>query len=268
MFRQHFGVTNRLLARLQGREQGGEKGGGVNRFTGRWASGYALAAALLASGSAHAADPARGPAAVSEERRLPDEELDEALIEGRNKPVRDAQKVIDWLARLVGQFTFEGQVDLQGKSNPEDRRDVQGSGVCIGFGPAPAVHCELKVRWPEARGAAGEEIPGGTSNLDPAMLLFGFEPDRIGIRYMLVDSKGIAEGAMGLLITGDTLESRAPCVNIPAPCQRTTRITARPDLQTIRMQIDIERDGVKALGYSFVMQRLPGNNAVVIKGAQ
>jgi hypothetical protein len=224
---------------------------------------------LLPTGFAFAASPANAPATpATQDSRPPDELLDEALVQGRLKPVSEPQKVIDWLARLVGRFTFEGLVDLHGKGDPEDQREILGSGDCVGFGPAPAVQCELKVRWPEVRGAAGEGIPGGISNLDPAMMLFGFEPDRIGIRYMLVDSKGIAEGALGMLITGDTLESRMPCVNMPAPCQRLTRITASPDLKTIRMQIDIERDGIKALGYSFVMQRLPASNAVVIRGGK
>lgn len=195
----------------------------------------------------------------------PDQQLDEALVEGV-KPTRDAQQVINWLARLVGDFTVDGYVDLHGQGKPDDQRQVQGSTTCIGFGPAPAVQCELWVRWPETRGPDGEAVLAGSSTLDPAMMLFGFEPDRIGIRYMLVDSQGIADGALGL-VAGDTLVSRAPCVGI-ADCQRVTRITAGNDLKVIEMQVDFEVAFSKAATLVFEMKRVPGSSAVVVAPQQ
>jgi hypothetical protein len=165
----------------------------------------------------------------------------------------------------VGEFDWEGYVDTGGKGNPGDTRAVRGTGSCLGFGPAPAVQCEIKVRWSTVKGPDGEEIPGGRSNLNPAMMLYGFEPDRIGIRYMTVDSEGIADGAMGYVV-GDTLISRSPCVNVPGQCERVAHITADPDLKMVRMEIDLEVDYQKAVHFDFIMKRVPGSRAVVVSG--
>jgi hypothetical protein len=193
-----------------------------------------------------------------------DQELGEVLVEGR-KPEKDPQKIIDWMARLVGEFTFEGEVDLQAKGRPEDLRPVRGSGTCIGFGPAPAVQCEINVRWTPVRYEDRGKVLGGVSNLEPAMLLFGFEPDRFGIRYLLVDSAGIAESALGYVVS-DTLISRSPCVNVPGQCERVAHITADNDLKMVEMQIDLEVDYVPAVRFNFVMRRVPGSKAVVVSG--
>jgi len=206
------------------------------------------------------------PVFSAEPRTQPaeDEVLDEVLVSGQ-KPEKSGQKVIEWMARLVGQFTFEGHVDLHGKGKSEDLLPVSGGSSCIGFGPAPAVQCEFRVRWPEVRGENGEELPGAVPNLDPAIILYGFEADRFGVRYMLVDNKGIAEGALGL-IYGDTLVSKAACVNIPGNCQKVVRITAAPDLKAVLMNIEIEIDYARALTYSFAMNRVPGSRSVVVPG--
>jgi hypothetical protein len=222
--------------------------------------GWLILQAVLAAGPVVAAAAEAQPA-------QPDRQLDEVLVEGtRLKSERNAQKIIDWMARLVGSFTFEGHVDLHGKGNAADLRQVQGAGNCTGFGPAPAVQCEIKVRWPEARGERGEAIPGGVSQFDPAMILYGFEPNRLGIRYMLVGSKGVANGDLALLV-GDTLVSRTPCVDFPGNCQRVMRVTAAPDLELVEMRIELAVDQRKALEYAFVMRRVPGSASVVHSGA-
>ena len=183
------------------------------------------------------------------------EELDEVLVTSA-KASRKPSEIISWMRRLVGQFTYEGHVDLGGRDNPEDQQAVRGKGDCVPFGPAPAVLCEIKVNWPKVRIESGEQIPGGVSNLNPAMILYGFEPDELGVRYMQVDSNGIAEpGGVGLII-GDTLTSRAPCVNRPGNCQRVARITAEPDLKVIDMRIDFEVDYRRVLGYRFQLRRV------------
>jgi hypothetical protein len=135
--------------------------------------------ALAASGLVVAAD---APAVRDPTPQVqPVQELDEVIVEGRRVRKKrpswdDYQQPFNFLARLVGQFVIEGSVDLHGQGNPEDLRRVAGRAHCIGFGSAPGVQCELNVLWPETRGAGGEEIPGGVSTLDPAVLLFGFEP--------------------------------------------------------------------------------------------
>jgi hypothetical protein len=195
-----------------------------------------------------------------------DQQLDEVLIDGvRIKSERNAQKIVDWIARLVGSFTFEGHVDLRGKGSSVDFRQVQGSATCTGFGDTPAVQCELRVRWPEATGARGEPIPGGVSPFDPAMIVYGFEPNRLGIRYMLVGSKGVANGDLAML-AGDTLVSRTKCTDFPGNCQRVMRVTATPDLELVEMRIDLVADGLKTLEYAFVMRRVPGSASIVHPG--
>lgn len=182
------------------------------------------------------------------------EVLDDVVVSGE-KPTRKVAELIPWLRRLLGQYTFDGFVDLGGKGDPDDRRNVRGIGTCIGFGVAPGVQCEIDVRWPETRGPNGEEIPGGVSALAPAMILYGLEPDEIGIRYLQVDNRGLAEGATGL-VTGDTAAFRAPCVDQPADCQRVVRITAKPESTIIDMQIDTELNLQVALRYRFQLTRV------------
>lgn len=182
------------------------------------------------------------------------EELSEVTVSGE-KPTRKVADLIPWLRRLLGQYVYEGYVDLGGKGEPEDRQPVKGSGYCIGFGVAPGVQCEIHVSWPEVRGADGGEVMGGVSTFTPAMILYGLEPDEIGIRYLQVDSKGLAEGGTGL-VTGDTAAFRTPCADIPMGCQRVVRITAKSESQTIDMQIDTELDYQLATRYRFQMTRI------------
>ena len=147
------------------------------------------------------------------------EELDEILVEGR-KPERNPQKVIDWMARLVGEFTFEGAVDLKAMGRPQDLHPVRGTGKCIGFGPAPAVQCEINVHWTPVRDEDRGKVLGGVSNLEPATMLFGFESDRFAIRYMLVDSNGIAEPALGYVVDNTLIcevDSCCACPTVNAP---------------------------------------------------
>jgi hypothetical protein len=193
--------------------------------------------------------------------------LDEVLVEGtRVKAERNGQKILNWMARLVGSFTFEGHVDLRGGGKAADQRQVQGTANCTGFGPAPAVQCEIRVRWPEVSGENGAPIPGGVSQFDPAMILYGFEPNRLGIRYMLVGGKGVANSDLALLV-GNTLVSRTPCVDFPGNCQRLMRVTAAPDLELVEMRIELAVDERKALEYAFVMRRVPGSASVVHRGS-
>jgi hypothetical protein len=166
-------------------------------------------------------------------------------------------------ARLVGQFVIEGNVDLHGQGNPEDLRKVAGLAHCVGFGLAPGVQCELTVRWPETRGADGEEIPGGVSTLDPAVLLFGVDLSVPGVSHVLLDNRGVADNAVGAMTSPNTMLSRSKCVGIPGNCERTVRITAEPDLSAVRMDIDLALEQQKSVRFAFVMQRVPDTSAVV-----
>jgi hypothetical protein len=206
---------------------------------------------LLGAAAAMAAEaPAKGDSAAKR-----DQELSEVLVQGkRTKPVRNPQVIIDWMRRLVGQFRYVGFVELRDPNGaPRGQQAVSGKGDCVAFGLAPGVQCTIKVSWPEAHGDDGEEILGGVSNLEPAMVLYGLDPDELAVHYLLVDNRGVADGGLGYL-KEDTMTTTDPCVGIPGDCTRTTRITAAPDGKLVQMQIDVVREGNLAVRYLFAMR--------------
>jgi hypothetical protein len=235
----------------------------------------ALAAlALTACGPLMAAGAIPQPAAVPHPvekqapQEQPSEQLDEVLVEGQRKRDRprswdDYQQPFNFLSHLVGQFVVDGQVDLHAQGNSEDLRKVAGRINCVGFGSAPGVQCELNVRWPETRGPDGVEIPGGVSTLDPAVLLFGFEPSAPGVSYVTVDNRGVMDTAVGRMTSPNTMLARAKCVAVPGDCERIARMTVEPDLNTIRMNIDLAIDQRKSVSFAFVMNRVAGSASVV-----
>jgi hypothetical protein len=219
---------------------------------------------LLAKHATAAAPQSPAPPVRAPQQAGTDTELDEVVVEGR-RALRKPQAILDWMARLVGQFTVDGKVDLHGQSDT-GVLNVQGRSTCVGLGPGPAVQCELRIRWPETRGKGGEVVAGGVSNLDPAMMMFGFEPNRIGIRHMLVGNDGIADGAMGYLLSGDTLVTRARCGGVAGICERVVRVTAEPDAQTVRVEIEMQVELRKAMTIAFEMHRVPGSPSMVYPG--
>jgi hypothetical protein len=228
--------------------------------TSTWALVVTLALSL--SGAVPAAAP---------QQREPDPELDEVLVEGR-KRVSKPQALIEWLERLVGRFVVDGTVNLHGSSSSATPQQVQGRADCTGFkgyavfssfNMGPVVRCELKIRWPETKGPIGEALLGGVSALNPARMMYAFERESGSINYLLVDSNGIAEGALGYLFSGDMLVSRTKCVNVPGSCERVVRITAEPDLKEVDMKIDLVVEGKKAVSFTFVMHRVPGSPRVI-----
>jgi hypothetical protein len=214
-----------------------------------------LGAASATGAQAPAGKSAAAAASQQDSGSERDQELSEVLVQGkRTKPVRDPQIIIDWMRRLVGQFRYVGFVELHDPNGaPRGQQPVSGKGDCVAFGLAPGVQCTIKVSWPEAHGDDGQEILGGVSNLQPAMVLYGLDPDELAVHYLLVDNKGVADGGLGYL-KGDTMTTADPCVGIPGDCTRTTRITAEPDGKLVQMQIDIEREGQLAVRYLFAMR--------------
>ncbi len=218
-------------------------------------------ALLLLPGTGIAASPASArppasqpPASQPAPKSTQTDELGEVIVSAE-KPTRKPSVLIDWIRRLLGQYTFEGKVDLGGKGNPQDRWTATGTGTCIGFGVAPGVQCEINVRWPQIPGPNGQAIVSGVSDLTPAMILYAMEPDDLGIRYLQVNSKGLAEGATGFIIN-DTATFKTPCVNAPEGCQRIIRITAESEGKVIDMQIDTELNTLLAARFNFRMRRV------------
>lgn len=210
-----------------------------------------LLALALFPAMALAASPTVIPGRTAPERL---EELSEVIVSGE-KPINNVRDLIPWIRRLLGQYTLQGYVDVGGKGNPEDRHTMRGIGTCIGFGVAPGVQCEINTRWAQSTGSGSAPVPESVAALAPAMILYGVEPDELGIRYLQVDNRGLAEGATGDVI-GNTATFRARCVDMAEACERVTRITAVSESKVVDVQVDTEVGGQLALRYRFQMQRV------------
>lgn len=184
------------------------------------------------------------------------QELDEVLVNGvRIKATRDPQQIVNWLKLLVGQFRYEGFVQPRIEGALPAMLRARGSADCTAFGKAPGVQCQINVYWPEPEGVDAAAVLGGISSLTPAIAQYGLDPDRLGIRYLQVDNKGIASYGQGYLF-GDTLTTTTPCADIPGDCQRITKISARIDGRTVEMQTDIMKDSERLVRYKFTLHRV------------
>lgn len=207
-----------------------------------WLAGVAFAASPAAEGS-------------HQQQTTPTlEELGEVIVSGE-RPVRSVQELIPWIRRLLGEYTIEGYVDVGGRGDPDDRKSVRGTGLCAGFGEAPGVQCELRVGWPPPRPVRALLMPASASAMMPVMILYGVEPDELGIRYLQVDARGLAEGATGVVV-GDSAAFKAACVDMPDGCERITRITAKSDSKQLDMQIDTVVNGELEVRYRFQLTRV------------
>jgi hypothetical protein len=192
-----------------------------------------------------------------------DEVLSEVTITAE-KPTRKVGDLIPFLRRMLGQYTIDGKVDLGGQGKPEDRWTAVGTGNCVGFGVAPGVQCELNVKWPQIPGPNGEAVMSGVFGMEPMMILYGLEPDELGIRYLQVNNKGLAEGATGYMID-DTVTFKTPCVNTEPGCQRVTRVTARSDNKVVDFQIDTEINYQVAARFNFKLRRVANPQAELVR---
>jgi len=165
-----------------------------------------------------------------------------------------------FLRRLTGRFHYDGIAEDPGdycyvprKSRngrqicvPAIREPATGKSDCVGIGEGPGTHCVVNVTWPDftdpMRRLPGPErswIPPLPPALAPSLVLYGIEPRNPGLRFLQIDSKSIAEAALGSL-KGDTATFRTDCANEVSLCKRIIRIEAPPDGRLIRVWIDIE----------------------------
>jgi hypothetical protein len=213
-------------------------------------------ALLLSVSSGLLAADQNGSPRPSPRARLPDLELDEAVVQGnRLKPTRDPQKIVNWLKLLVGQFRYEGDVEIQVEDANRTARPVKGAADCTAFGRAPGVHCAIRVTWPDVNGSEGFAAHGGVSPLSPAMIQYGLDPDHLGIRFLLVDNQGLSHYGQGYLVN-DTLTTTSPCPDMLGDCQRITQITPSIDGMTVAMQFEVQRDFQNVMRYRFQLHRL------------
>lgn len=178
-----------------------------------------------------------------------------------------------WLRRLVGKFRYEGEIQISAfacdNRGPCEIpgfncvfsmcfavRTFQGAGDCMSIGAGPGVHCVINVPWPESI-----QVPHPFTAqllnlrwrgrlLAPAMIQYGMDTDSLGIRYLLVDSKSIAESALGVL-RGDTVTfTTAGCVNSGLiSCRQIFSIHASRDGKVIQMSLDLEYIPSRGSGY-------------------
>jgi hypothetical protein len=232
-----------------------------------------LVPAFLACGPAAAQAPAPKSAntqaiqpKAERQAAAANDELNEVTISAE-KPTRKVGELIPFLRRILGQYTVDGKVDLGGQGKPEERWTAVGTGSCVGFGLAPGVQCELNVKWPQIPGPNGEAVMSGIFGMEPMMILYGLEPDELGIRYLQVNNKGLAEGATGYMIN-DTVTFKTPCVNTPPGCQRVTRVTAPSESKVVDLQIDTEIDFKVAARFNFKLRRVANAQAELVKPAK
>jgi hypothetical protein len=223
----------------------------MKRTVGRWVRAATVLGLALIPAISPAASSASPVAGASTERV---EELSEVIVTGE-KPVNSVKDLIPWIRRLLGRYTLQGYVDVGGKGDPADRRTVRGIGLCVGFGVAPGVQCEMHVVGPQSAADAGQSVPESVAALAPAMILYGVEPDDLGIRYLQVDNRGLAEGATGDVI-GNTATFRTRCADVAEGCERVTRITAVSESKVVDVQVDTEIHSQLAARLRFQMTRV------------
>lgn len=202
----------------------------------------AACAAVLISGEVHSQ--ARGSLSSASKNR-------EKTVEAVDNEVARATALAEldtWLRRLTGRFRYDGvREELAGvwverdSAAPFYRREtVKGLGDCRAVGTGPGVHCVLNVTW------------GPTSTLAPAMIQYGIDPDNLGVRYLQVNNRGIAEEALGFL-RGNRATFKTECVNVPAipKCRLLIHIDAaegKPIQLRITPEFDYQLGGWTANG--------------------
>lgn len=175
-----------------------------------------------------------------------------------------------WQRRLVGRYRVEGMIQVLTPPTTESsggdvmlEETVDGMADCVAVGAGPGVQCVLNIAWldmfqiiyPSAEGGSDPtgvfNVPGGVSYMNPSMALFGLDPGSDGMKYLLVDNKGLPEGGLGAT-TGNRGTFRTECVNAPTlfnamiptmtyrTCDRILRIDARPDSSLVHLLMEIE----------------------------
>lgn len=215
-------------------------------------------------------------------------------------PVTETAQIGAWLQQLAGSYRVEGSVWMLSRFfefyYEGEKREVEfqqrlesasGAGDCARVGAGPGMHCIFNIAWqdqyetildPELGPVGVYNLPGGVPFLNPSMLLVGLDPGKQGVTFLLVDNKGLPEGGSGSL-AGDRATLRAPCVNAPKlllamnpaakfndrlaqTCERITRIDARPDASSVRVDISIQlNDELFGITQLTLYRKQPGAEA-------
>jgi hypothetical protein len=169
-----------------------------------------------------------------------DTELGEVLVEA-GRSTRRTKDLNAWLARMEGQYRYEGHVDLCG-DDPADRHPVTGKADCLSIlgsrETQGSLYCVVDVRLAPPQDSVTASDTTNQTRLSPAIVVYNVLTDLPGIQSMQIDDNGIATHSQGRL-RGDTLVTTGPCGHI-AHCRRQTRITALPAGEEIRISVDFE----------------------------
>jgi hypothetical protein len=180
-----------------------------------------------------------------------------------------------WLQRLVGRFRIEGvakvfvaQSRICHAGSCYRHRHTQGDANCERVASGAGIHCAINIAQPKFLPSTtdeaylpqvGDRWPGPF--LDGAIILFGINPERLGIRFLLVDAKSIAYEAFGVL-EGDSVTFKSGCGTDPfsSSCQRLFWFRAKADDNRVEMTLDMPDARLSYLttaGYQFALLRLP-----------
>lgn len=249
----------------------------------------AVAAALLCAALGH------GPARATPRMDIPPPEPQTP----ESREAKRAQTAADseaWLPRLVGRFDYTGVVtyfqtlgpNSVAESEKPDARptpktfaagtcdetncraslpniaSAKGKADCVAIGTGPGVQCVIHVVWQEEWTSNGQAVEGGVSFLGPAAVLYGLEPTAAKIRYLILNTNGIAEAEAGTL-NGDmlrwTFDTR--CESSPMDrCRQVTSVRAVADAKNARTVIDFEQwdsstgSWVRLTSFSLDMRRV------------
>jgi len=249
---------------------------------------------LLACATTFVASPAHAdPHGIGE----PPPPLTPETIEARR--VNMVDKLTVWLPRLVGRYRYEGVVqffqtlkpgalalkeplpktyaggtcDETCESDIPNLMPAKGKGDCVAIGAGPGVNCVTHVVWNEEWMAMGGAVEGGVSFLGPATILYGYDANDAAIRYLMLNTNGIAESETGVL-KGETVGWRYStfCESATmARCRQVTRIRIPPGDRPPQLMIDIEKedhgDWLRVSSFTLDMLRESEEQVAAVSGA-
>jgi hypothetical protein len=161
----------------------------------------------------------------------------------------ETPQVSVWVKRLLGRFELAGvihhveYVDPDSGGPPQVMNEwTQGMGGkadCIAFADAPGLQCVINLVWPEVwNEMTGKASLGGVSDLTPAMVLAGLDPDQDKLRFLMVTRRGFGyPGWSGL--SGNSAITRPSCVDLPGvqTCEQKVQITAPADARLMQVVV-------------------------------
>jgi len=154
-----------------------------------------------------------------------------------------------WVKRLLGRFQLDGVIHHVEYVDPdrggppqvmnEWTQGMGGKADCIEFAEAPGLQCVINLVWPEVwNEMTGKASLGGVSDLTPAMVLAGMDPDKGKLRFLMVTRRGFGYPGWSEL-SGNSAITKPPCVDLPGvqTCEQKVQITAPADAHLMQVVV-------------------------------